>query len=494
MWGQVSRGLTASRLAAVLTRALIGSIFYPTTSAESALGVTPANPYFPEGWAERYGVTIGTAADQRAKLQTCLNVCGHASGPGVAWLPPGTVRIDSGLTVPGRVWLRGLGRSVSRLNYYGAGGSALSNATPGVRIYDWQMSDFLLFDAGSGARGIDADSVSTSRFWNLEVYGFDTAARLYSPVAGFSVYNRLHDVTANQCADGFVLTGASTNANELRGCRYNGASAVAGRGFVVNDSNGNQFYGNHVDYCGTAFELTASAPGATDGNVISANRIENASTGISLGANTRYSRVGGNYFPAVTTPLVDAGTYNQIDEPASFAGPGFSRVFIYAHALGSALLERVVSGGASLPLLRLVDSNSGSGTPVTLQIETERAGGTFFRCRRGAQTYIEAFADGALQARIVQPPSANRGDASVSLTVGADAYEQRFETALTADRTVTLSTVGARSGDRFRVVRTGLGAFTLAVGALKTIPAGTAAWVEVTYNGASWVLSGYGAL
>ena len=57
--------------------------------------------------------------------------------------------------------------------------------------------------------------------------------------------------------------------------------------------------------------------------------------------------------------------------------------------------------------------------------------------------------------------------------------------------TVTLSTTGAANGDTFRVVRTGLGAFTLDVGGLKTIAAGTAATVEVAYNGSAWILIGY---
>lgn len=90
--------------------------------------------------------------------------------------------------------------------------------------------------------------------------------------------------------------------------------------------------------------------------------------------------------------------------------------------------------------------------------------------------------------------SADRGDASVTLVVGVDAPTQRFDTALTANRTATLSTTKAGNGDRFRVVRTGLGAFTLDVGGLKTIPSATAAFVDVEFDGTTWRLTGYGAL
>lgn len=90
--------------------------------------------------------------------------------------------------------------------------------------------------------------------------------------------------------------------------------------------------------------------------------------------------------------------------------------------------------------------------------------------------------------------SATRGDTSQTIVVGTDPSVQLWATTLTANRTVTLSTTGAVNGSTFRVVRTGLGAFTLSVGGLKTIPSATAAFVDVTYNGSAWVLTGYGLL
>lgn len=90
--------------------------------------------------------------------------------------------------------------------------------------------------------------------------------------------------------------------------------------------------------------------------------------------------------------------------------------------------------------------------------------------------------------------SSDRGDTSPTIAVGTDSMIQRFATTLTGNRTVTLSTTGAQNGDKFRIVRTGLGSFTLDVGGLKTIPSATAAYVDVHYNGSAWVLTGYGAL
>lgn len=90
--------------------------------------------------------------------------------------------------------------------------------------------------------------------------------------------------------------------------------------------------------------------------------------------------------------------------------------------------------------------------------------------------------------------SGNRGDASVTLTVGVDDEVQTFATALEANRTVNLSMGGAGNGAKFRIVRTGLGPGTLNVGGLKTIPRETAAFVDVMFNGTAWVLTGYGTL
>ena len=96
--------------------------------------------------------------------------------------------------------------------------------------------------------------------------------------------------------------------------------------------------------------------------------------------------------------------------------------------------------------------------------------------------------------RLPRRVSADRGDTSQTLVVGTDAPTQRWATTLTANRTVTLSTTGAANGDAFRIVRTGLGLFTLDVGGLKTIPIATAAFADVEFDGSAWRLTGYGAL
>ncbi|MFA4893565.1 hypothetical protein [Brevundimonas sp.] len=92
------------------------------------------------------------------------------------------------------------------------------------------------------------------------------------------------------------------------------------------------------------------------------------------------------------------------------------------------------------------------------------------------------------------PGPADRGDAPVTLAPRSDPRLNLFKTALTANRTVSLSTVGAVKGDCFRLVRTGGGAFNLNVGSgpLKSLSSGQ--WCEATYTGTAWELTAGGPL
>lgn len=89
------------------------------------------------------------------------------------------------------------------------------------------------------------------------------------------------------------------------------------------------------------------------------------------------------------------------------------------------------------------------------------------------------------------------GDAAKTLVVGTDPSTQVWNTTLTADRAVTLSTSGAFNGAKYRIVRNSAatGAFNLNVGTgpLKALAA-AGAWVDVEYNGSSWIETASGSL
>jgi len=83
-------------------------------------------------------------------------------------------------------------------------------------------------------------------------------------------------------------------------------------------------------------------------------------------------------------------------------------------------------------------------------------------------------------------------DANFTLTVLTNAEEQRHTGTLTANRTVTLSTANAYPGARFRLTRTGGGAFGLSFGGLKNLA--TSNWAEAIYDGSAWYLAAFGSL
>lgn len=88
---------------------------------------------------------------------------------------------------------------------------------------------------------------------------------------------------------------------------------------------------------------------------------------------------------------------------------------------------------------------------------------------------------------------ASDGGATFTYTYLTRAPTIRQTTAITANRTVTL-TAGAPSGARARFVRdvAATGAFNWSIGGLKNLAAGT--WCDIESDGTNWFLSAYGTL
>jgi len=87
------------------------------------------------------------------------------------------------------------------------------------------------------------------------------------------------------------------------------------------------------------------------------------------------------------------------------------------------------------------------------------------------------------------------GDANATFDRNSIYRTLRYNTALTANRTITLSTTNMQNGEKLRVVRTSAatGAFNLDVGGLKTLTAASQ-WCDVEFNGTAWILVANGTL
>lgn len=272
------------------------------------------------------GVTDDTAAIQEA-------ITAAASSGAEVFLPSGTYKISSTLTRPGGVSIRGDGRGKSILDYTGIG-TAIGVPESGVRTYFGGVRDLTLTTT-TGAVGIDLDSVSQAILEGLQITGFsEKGVRLVSPTSGYAVYNRFWNVSVQapaypNTARGFSIEGTSSNANVFNGCRTN----LCFRGFHVDDSNDNTFFGCQAESGGTGFYFTATLAGLCDWNRLIACRSEsNGTYGIDIAsANVRHLVELGTWLGANGADWNDSGTKTRrgADE-------------FYVNSSGTVLLDTVL--------------------------------------------------------------------------------------------------------------------------------------------------------
>lgn len=92
--------------------------------------------------------------------------------------------------------------------------------------------------------------------------------------------------------------------------------------------------------------------------------------------------------------------------------------------------------------------------------------------------------------------SADNGDAIKTVQFRVSESTQRWNTPLTVNRAVTLSTTGATAGAKFHIVRqsgaTGGATLDIGTGPLKSLT--VSQWCDVEYDGSAWFLSAFGSL
>lgn len=144
-------------------------------------------------------------------------------------------------------------------------------------------------------------------------------------------------------------------------------------------------------------------------------------------------------------------------------------------------------------------------TPVANPVTTDSGGYYSFYVANGLYDVVIAktgydtrtIPNFLIEDAITAAVSADVGDADVTLTPGLSSPTTRFASAITADRAVTLSTIGAENGDRFRIVRTAAatGAFNVNVGSgpLKALAA-AGTWCDVEFDGTNYILTAAGTL
>lgn len=355
----------------------VGAVLWPRTALEIAAGVTPTYYYYEPGDVRRYGALVDGITDDSTALQDAFD-SGHE-----VYVPPGTLSFATGITLGTNAAIRGSSRAKTTLSYTGTGGSAFANSSPGTRRYNWHFRDFDLTDAGTGAKGLDLDSVSSSSFMNMQIIGFTTAVFINSPTTGYAVYNRFYNVTASTATTGFWMDGTSSNANVFNGCRSN----VCTTGWQIDDSNDNTLIGCQIESGTNGVVITAAVAGNSDGNHITNCRFEsNGTAAINLATNVRNTVVVGNYFVSTGGAFTDNGTRTIVADNAIL--DLHKRVFATRQTNGNLYYESIAAASSSQPLAIFKDSNTGSGTPSTVEIHTDRNAGVSLAIKRSGATYF----------------------------------------------------------------------------------------------------------
>lgn len=163
-----------------------------------------------------YGAKGDDATNDAYAIQAAVNAAAAATFGGqgaIVYLPPGTYRVTTGITLPANVQLRGAGQRASRIKGIGAI-TALTVGTNCV-VSDLQVTG----DGTAGGKGVAA--TASSNHWSLVdcwVTGCDTGVYLTN-----TFINTLTRVTIQSCTTGLRLTGANLNATyiiggEIKGC------------------------------------------------------------------------------------------------------------------------------------------------------------------------------------------------------------------------------------------------------------------------------------
>jgi hypothetical protein len=382
---------TLAALAASSGSSLIGYI----NSGSGAVARTVQDRLREKVSVKDFGAVGNGVANDTTAIQNAINTAAaRGNGGATVFFPAGTYRINTGITFTTGIILEGDSEKGTILKYYGSG-SAIASTAPLTRTYYMGVTRMTIENTGTtGLIGLDLSGVNRSEFTQLQIKDFPTSVKITSPqisagpppTYAYALYNRFFNVLCEgETTKGFHLAGISTNAHTFNSCQFNTSETAGGAvGWYMENSNGNQIMSCHADLGagGSKFAViyAAAGAGASDGNVFWGNRIEsfyapNETYGFVLFENVRHTVIGGNYYVSITYPFEDRGLGTVMLDP-SWTVPGISGYFpTTTSPTGQIVYKRDQSGQTFYPFMVLDDSQSGFGTPTTLQLITQRGTG-----------------------------------------------------------------------------------------------------------------------
>lgn len=282
--------------------------------------------------------------------------------------------------------------------------------------------------------------------------------------------------------------------------------------YGVTDTEGDDDALTEIIQAAISTGVLALAGGTMTGEIIY------ATGSVSAGATTDIASVPGNFVSiigsggATVTSLGTGTSIGQIKlvranvaftlhhDPAAITLPGSADIAV---AVGDFFIAKWSSGN----FWRVVSFQRGDGTPLIFAPpSTTISGLPAAASYPGQGRYVTDLGGGAgwvvsngvTWRRLREHGTAKiTSNAIFTLTPLASAPDIFHTGTLTGNRAVTLATTNAYDGARFRITRTGSGAFTLDVGTgpLKSLATNT--WGEFVYDGVidnAWKLAAYGTL
>jgi hypothetical protein len=347
--------------------------------------------------ADPTGVGDSTAA------VTAATAAADASGGGVVYFPAGTYRITSTILYPGDITFRGAGTQATLLQYTGAN-FCFSQSTPGARIFNTRFQELEITYVAPATGGILLDDVSNARLDDVLVsgpgigVGNGSAYRVSGSTNGFAVYNIFIGCRAQSCEIGYEV--AASGSNDTRVIASRATSCT--QGVSVTNSNHVMVVASEIESGTDGVVITASVANTGDGLTLIGNRFENNSgTNILVSGtagNVRFLNIKGNHHVTGTAYGNTSSTVN----PSIYGDTGTAQqqervVTALTDASGTPFYRERTVAASTNPMVFVLDSNTGSGTPPTLRLGTGRSAGHVFGVGTwNGTTFTETlFIDGA---------------------------------------------------------------------------------------------------
>jgi hypothetical protein len=421
----------------------------------------------------------GTTDDTTA-FQGALDDVGDAGG-GIVLVPEGTY-ILSHITVPSNTILQGVGQGTILKHKASASDDLieLDDPTSTVRAH---LRDFSI-DGNkasqlSAVRGVNIDNTGSSgliprhRVENLFVYNCKAVGVRLGALAKETIFHNINCYSND--TNGFELTGADSQiSNCISGQSGDDGFRISGSSLMM--SNCKSWFSGRLTAGSAGFLFRNSE------NIIGSglHAQENSGPGFSLFGQS--GALQGHVLQGIADSDNTAGS--------THAGWNLNNVD------GAIICAKttVFSGAAGTPNYGMSISSNTTNCKIILNSDGQNS----FALNGGGNDNANDITVNNCGRTI----KANVGDAAATLTPGASEETQVWNTTLTQNRVVTLATSNAWAGCRFKIVRTSeaTGSFNLAVGQTISSPTSALAnlsvgeWCEVTFDGTSWVLTGFGSL